>query len=64
MHSRSAPFVYGMHVVGIDIDGHEREEVIEYRTESVTVFVKHWLQRHEPRMVYDNNGEAVKTSAG
>ncbi|KAF9016780.1 hypothetical protein BDZ89DRAFT_961647 [Hymenopellis radicata] len=46
---------------GMYVDGHERDDVVVYRT----AFVKRWLQEYEPRMVvYDNNGKPIKTPQG
>ncbi|KAJ7660876.1 hypothetical protein DFH06DRAFT_954410, partial [Mycena polygramma] len=52
---------FGHRKNGMYMDGHEREDVVAYRT----AFVKRWLERYEPRMVvYDNDGKAVKTPEG
>ncbi|KAJ7117825.1 hypothetical protein C8R44DRAFT_738699 [Mycena epipterygia] len=52
---------FGHRKNGMYVDGHEREDVVAYRT----AFVKRWLEHYEPRMVeYDNDGNAVKTPAG
>ncbi|KAK7060055.1 hypothetical protein R3P38DRAFT_2679776, partial [Favolaschia claudopus] len=52
---------YGRRKNGMYIDGHEREDVVQYRAE----FVKRWLEQYEPRMVeYDNDGNAKKTPTG
>ncbi|KAJ7712776.1 hypothetical protein B0H16DRAFT_1811966 [Mycena metata] len=52
---------YGRRRNGMYIDGHEREDIVEYRT----AFVKRWLEKYEPRMVeYDNDGKAVKEPIG
>ena len=43
------------------VDGHEREDVVAYRT----AFVKRWLEDYEPRMVeYNNDGNVVKEPTG
>ena len=43
------------------IDGHEREDVVEYRRG----FIKRWREEYEPRMVfYDDAGNIVKTPKG
>ncbi|KAJ6590451.1 hypothetical protein DFH09DRAFT_908654 [Mycena vulgaris] len=52
---------YGQRKNGMYIDGHEREDVVAYRT----AFVKRWLERYEPRMVvYDNEGQPIKQPEG
>ncbi|KAJ7143241.1 hypothetical protein C8R46DRAFT_867383, partial [Mycena filopes] len=52
---------YGHRKNGMYIDGHEREDVVAYRT----AFVKRWLEEYEPRMVsYDNDGKPVKNPEG
>ncbi|KAF8192784.1 hypothetical protein K438DRAFT_2017942 [Mycena galopus ATCC 62051] len=52
---------FGRRKNGMYVDGHEREDVIAYRT----AFVKRWLEHYEPRMVeYDNDGKVVKEPAG
>ncbi|KAJ6589656.1 hypothetical protein B0H19DRAFT_1304072, partial [Mycena capillaripes] len=52
---------YGHRRNGMYIDGHEREDVVAYRTE----FVKRWLEEYEPRMwAYDNDGNAVQAPEG
>jgi hypothetical protein len=41
---------------GMYIDGHERPDVVAYRT----AFVRRWFRLYEPRMHhYDNNGELI-----
>ncbi|KAJ7116133.1 hypothetical protein C8R43DRAFT_1137998 [Mycena crocata] len=48
---------YGRRRNGMYIDGHEREDVVEYRA----AFVKRWMEQYEPRMVtYDNDGNPIK----
>ncbi|EIW77797.1 hypothetical protein CONPUDRAFT_62226 [Coniophora puteana RWD-64-598 SS2] len=52
---------FGRRKNGMYIDGHEREDVVEYRK----AFVKRWMEEYEPRMViYDNDGNVVKTPEG
>jgi hypothetical protein len=52
---------FGRRKNGMYIDGHEREDIVEYRT----AFVKRWLDRYEPRMVeYDNDGNVKKVPTG
>ncbi|KAJ7118185.1 hypothetical protein C8R44DRAFT_625831, partial [Mycena epipterygia] len=52
---------FGHRKNGMYVDGHEREDVVAYRT----AFVKRWLEQYEPRMVeYDNNRNVKKTPVG
>ena len=52
---------YGKKKRGMYIDGHEREDVVEYRRG----FIKRWREEYEPRMVfYDDAGNIVKTPKG
>ncbi|KAJ7237080.1 hypothetical protein C8J57DRAFT_1529611 [Mycena rebaudengoi] len=52
---------FGHRKNGMYVDGHEREDIVAYRT----AFVKRWLEQYEPRMVeYDNNGNVKKTPVG
>jgi hypothetical protein len=51
---------YGRKRNGMYVDGHEREDVVQYRNE----FLKRW-QEYEKRMVtYNNNGEIDTTPVG
>jgi hypothetical protein len=52
---------YGRRKNGMYIDGHEREDVVEYRN----AFVKRWLEEYEPRMVeFDIDGSVKKEPEG
>jgi len=46
---------------GMYIDGHERDDVVEYRR----AFIKRWKEEYEPRMVlYGDDGKVLKTPNG
>ncbi|KAF7293622.1 hypothetical protein MIND_01141500 [Mycena indigotica] len=48
---------FGKRKNGMYVDGHEREDVVAYRT----AFVKRWIEEYEPRIiVYDNEGNEAK----
>lgn len=52
---------YGKKKRGMYIDGHEREDVVEYRR----AFVERWRKEYEPRMVlYGDDGKVQKTPRG
>lgn len=52
---------YGKKKRGMYIDGHEREDVVEYRR----AFIKRWKEEYEPRMVlYGDDGKVLKTPKG
>lgn len=45
---------------GMYVDGHEREDVIEYRTK----FCERWKEYEKRFIIYDNNGEILSTPTG
>jgi hypothetical protein len=45
---------------GMYIDGHEREDVIEYRTK----FVERWKEYEKRFIIYDNDGKVLSTPTG
>lgn len=45
---------------GMYIDGHEREDVVEYRKG----FVERWKEYEKRFVIYDNNGKVVSTPTG
>lgn len=45
---------------GMYIDGHEREDVVEYRK----AFVKRWKEYEKRFVIYDNDGNVVSTPTG
>ncbi|KAF8957072.1 hypothetical protein BDZ97DRAFT_1603780, partial [Flammula alnicola] len=45
---------------GMYIDGHEREDVVEYRNK----FVKRWKEYEKRFIIYDNNGNVLSTPTG
>jgi len=52
---------YGKKKRGMYIDGHERDDVVEYRR----AFIKRWKEEYEPRMVvYGDDGKILKTPKG
>ena len=52
---------YGKKKRGMYIDGHEREDVVEYRR----AFVERWKEKYEPRMVlYGDGGKVLRTPNG
>jgi hypothetical protein len=42
------------------IDGHEREDVVEYRKG----FIKHWKEYEKRFVIYDNDGNVVSKPTG
>jgi hypothetical protein len=42
------------------IDGHEREDIVEYRTK----FIERWKEYEKRFIIYDNNGSVLSTPTG
>jgi len=51
---------YGKKKRGMYIDGHEREDVVEYRR----AFVKRWKEYEPQMLLYDGDGKVLKTPKG
>ncbi|KAA1476290.1 hypothetical protein DENSPDRAFT_784809 [Dentipellis sp. KUC8613] len=57
---QSMAWRYGKKKNGMYIDGHEREDVVKYRTE----FIARWKEYEKRMVLYDNNGKIVSTPKG
>jgi len=51
---------YGRKKNGMYIDGHEREDVVEYRNQ----FIKRWREYEKRMVTYDNNGNVDSIPSG
>lgn len=58
---KALDFRFGRRKNGMYVDGHEREDVVEYRN----AFTKRWVEDYEPRMAeYDNDGNWIRMPEG
>jgi hypothetical protein len=58
---KALDFRFGRRKNGMYIDGHEREDIVEYRN----AFTKRWVEEYEPRMAeYDNDGNWIRIPEG